>query len=214
MSTKQQQIKKVVAAVKATVSKPVATQLIQEDSDEDDVVEIPITDVGLKQSSSSIEKKVKSVIEGGVKKPRQRQLAHKLVLSSRLSKEFSAPTRENSSVIGIKSINGTSASLRYDLLVAAQTYVDACVEMTDELAESCNDSGITLSHYRLKLSPFIVMTDLASKKQTLVNPKSLKELVQTLEEYAKLNATAEELGQDGMDVDASSDDEACTQNLC
>jgi hypothetical protein len=211
MTTKQQQVKKIQTQVKATISKPVTPRVIEQKSEEEDsedeVVEVPI----VKESAKTIDN-IKTVGDGGIRK-RQRQIINKYVLSDRLSKEFRAPTRENSSVMGIHSSSGTSASLRIDLLVAAKGFVDACVDIADDLADASSDTGITLSHYRLKLTPFVVMTDLSNKKQTLVNPKSLKELVQSLEEYVQSNA-ATEGGSDLMEVDASDDDEACTQTLC
>lgn len=182
-------------------------QKTDEEDSEDEVIELPV----VKESAKVIDN-IKAVADGGIRK-RQRQIINKYVLSDRLSKEFRAPTRENSSVMGIHSASGTSASLRIDLLVAAKGFVDSCVDIADDLADASSDTGITLSHYRLKLKPFVVMTDLSNKKQTLVSPQSLKELVQSLEEYVQTNA-----GSDGvnelMDVDASDDDEACTQTLC
>jgi hypothetical protein len=151
---------------------------------------------------------------GGIRKARRAQHVSKYVLPSELGSQFRGPTRDNSSVIGIQSINGSSCTLRNDLLVASKLFANTCKDLAQDLEESMKGQEIVLGHYSATLSSYIVLTDMSNgdsrtTRQTLVDPNAFGRLVGSLEDYMK-QTTSEDSDTDDEIEDLSAD----TQTLC
>ena len=155
--------------------------------------------------------KVMKVKTAGVRKPRR--YAHgQYVLPSDLNAHFRGPSRENSSVIGVLSENGSSGSMRIDLLVASKLFVSQCVELSDEITESAKQNEIVLGHYSASLVPYVVLTDLTNEtKQTFVKPAALEALVQSLEQHIKSHQTVTGDDEDDSEIEEIG---SSTQKYC
>jgi hypothetical protein len=139
------------------------------------------------------------------KKSRTRVNMPKFLLKQSLEEHFRAPTRDNSSVIGIQSRNSSAASVRIDLLVAAKTYVEQVMELVNEVDTATKDQSIILSHYGAQLKCHVVLTDLTNAhKQTFVEPAKLQELISSLESYIQETHQVQET-QDAQADESDSD---------